>query len=93
MGSVLPVFCRKETIEEYVKKVKEEHTTLQKSDRDSQEHRLMCSGFGHWIPGKLQEMLLALRKIREKAELAENHESEESAKEEEKIEDDFFMEE
>lgn len=43
--------------------------------------------------GKLQEMLLALRKIREKAELAENHESEESAKEEEKIEDDFFMEE
>ena len=44
--------------------------------------------------GKLQEMLLALRKIREKAELAENHESEESTKEEEeKIEDDFFMEE
>lgn len=44
--------------------------------------------------GKLQEMLLALREIREKAELAENHESEESAKEgEKKIEDDFFMEE
>lgn len=43
--------------------------------------------------GKLQEMLLVLREIREKAELAENHESEESAKEEEKIEDDFFMEE
>ena len=38
-------------------------------------------------------MLLAFREIREKAELAENHESDESAKEEEKIEDDFFMEE
>ena len=50
MGSVLPVFCRKETIEEYVKKVKEEHNALQKSDRDSQEHRLMGSGFGRWIP-------------------------------------------
>ena len=50
VGNVFSVFCRKETIEEYVKKVKEEHTTLQKSDRDSQEHRLMRSGFGHWIP-------------------------------------------
>ena len=50
MGSVFSVICRKETIEEYVKKVKEEHNALQKSDRNSQEHRLMCSGFGHWIP-------------------------------------------
>ena len=50
VGSVFSVFCRKETIEEYVKKVKEEHNALQRSDRNSQEHRLMCSGFGHWIP-------------------------------------------
>ena len=47
---MLLVFCRKEVIAEYVKKVKEEHNAMQKSDCGGERNALICSGLGHWVP-------------------------------------------